>query len=233
MEKQWRDKELGLVTLRVSARARRYSIKLVRGLLVAVMPRGGDEGTLMAFIEENRPKLKEMLRNHPAADMLSDKTELQTNTFRLHIFCTERSNYYMSLNGGVLNIACPVETDFKDGRVQGLLKGFLEKALRHEARRVLPGRLQALAAQCNFTYSGIRINNSKTRWASCSSRGSINLSLSIMLLPGHLIDYILLHELCHTREMNHSERFWALMDSVTGNKAKQLRQELKGYQILG
>ena len=61
----------------------------------------------------------------------------------------------------------------------------------------------------------------------CSARGNINLSYFLVLLPGHLIDYVLLHELAHTREMNHGEHFWKLLDSMTGNKAQDFRNRRK------
>ena len=138
----------------------------------------------------------------------------------------------MTLKEGILRIACPSGTRFESDRVQEILKDLLEKALRHEAKRLLPDRLMTLAARHRFTCTGVRIMNSKTRWGSCSTRKSINLSLSLMLLPWHLVDYVLLHELCHTVEMNHSDRFWKLLNSVTDNKALALRHELKGYHML-
>ena len=157
---------------------------------------------------------------------------MQTATFRLHIFRTERENFYMRLENGILHIACPKEIDFADEQVQKVLKGLIEQALRHEARRILPQRLHQLASQHGFTYTGVKIFNSKSHWGSCTARRSINLSLSLMLLPFPLIDYVLLHELCHTIEMNHSDRFWALMDKVTDGKAQTLRKELKEFHML-
>jgi predicted metal-dependent hydrolase len=113
--------------------------------------------------------------------------------------------------------------------VQTLLAGFIEKALRHEAKRILPERLRKLAEQHGFTYSSLRLANTKSRWGSCSAGQRINLSIALMLLPDHLIDYVILHELCHTVEMNHSSAFWDIMNLVTENRALLLRKELKRY----
>jgi len=107
-----------------------------------------------------------------------------------------------------------------------------EKELRIRAKQYLPAEIQRLAQQHNFQYRQIKIRKSKTRWGSCSSKGNINLSLYLMLLPPHLIEYVLLHELCHTVVMNHSADFWSLLDRHTQGRAKTLRKELRRYHIL-
>lgn len=232
MEKKIYDKELGTITLRFSQRATRYALKIRKGAITATMPVDGDEERMRAFISENREKLLQALEEHPPREPLNEETVLQTTTFRLHIFRTDRVNFYMNMVDDVLHLACPKDVDFEEEWVQGVLTDLLTKALRHEAYRLLPKRLMELAKRYGFTCTGVKVFNSKTRWGSCTQRKSINLSLSLMLLPWHLIDYVLLHELCHTREMNHSERFWELMNQVTNNKALELRAELKGYHIL-
>jgi predicted metal-dependent hydrolase len=230
---KFKDKDLGIITIKTNPQAKRYTLRVKDGAVIGTMPAYGKLDTMLAFIESSRPRLLLALQ-HPThlGNLLNEASVLQTNTFNLHIFRTNRDNFYMNLKEGTLHIACPEKTVFDDERVQMLLKGFIEQALRHEAKRVLPKRLLVLAKQFGFTYSSVKINNSKSRWGSCSTKGSINLSLSLMLLPTHLSDYVLLHELCHTKEMNHSERFWQLMNQITNNKALALRKELKGYKML-
>ena len=106
-----------------------------------------------------------------------------------------------------------------------------EVALRRKAQSVLPAQLAQLAALHGFKYSCVKIRKSKSRWGSCSTKKTINLSFYLLLLPEHLIEYVLLHELCHTVQMNHSPAFWALVDKCTQNKAKELRKELKKYKF--
>ena len=105
-----------------------------------------------------------------------------------------------------------------------------EVALRKQARAYLPNKLATLAQIHGFNYTSTRITKSKTRWGSCSSKGTINLSYFLMLLPDHLIEYVLLHELCHTIEMNHSINFWNLLNKHTNGNAKLLRKELKKHR---
>jgi len=105
-----------------------------------------------------------------------------------------------------------------------------EVALRQKAQSVLPALLAKLAVLHGFTYSCIKIRKSRSLWGSCSSKKAINLSLYLMLLPEHLIDYVLLHELCHTVHMNHGPAFWNLLNKCTENKARELRKEIRGYR---
>ena len=105
------------------------------------------------------------------------------------------------------------------------------RELRIKALEYLPGRLQALAKINRFEYSGVKISKSKSRWGSCSSKKNINLSLFLMRLPLHLIDYVILHELCHTIEMNHGPQFWELLENTCNGRARLLRKELKTYRL--
>ena len=101
------------------------------------------------------------------------------------------------------------------------------RELRMKALKYLPDRVRTLASLHHFTYSSVKISKGKSRWGSCSAKKNINLSLFLMRLPLHLIDYVILHELCHTVEMNHGPRFWGLLDKFCNGKAKTLRKELK------
>jgi predicted metal-dependent hydrolase len=233
MEKILYDEELGAITLRTSVRAKHYSLRVQKEALVAVMPENGNEQFMLAFIDKNRGKLIRILEKSLRHRLvLDDSNEMQTHTFKLHIFHTDRNNVYVSLKEGILHIACPLRMDFKNEKTQQLLKDLFVGALRHEAERVLPLRLHTLAAQHGFSYANVKIGKARSRWGVCNAQRIITLSLSLMLLPGHLIDYVLLHELCHTVEMNHGKRFWNLMNKVTGNQALALRKELQDYRTL-
>jgi predicted metal-dependent hydrolase len=103
--------------------------------------------------------------------------------------------------------------------------------LRREARTYIPATLERLALTYGFQYSSLRISSAHTRWGSCSGRNGISISLFIMLLPEHLREFILLHELCHTRHHNHSAAFHSLLDSLVGGKEHAYNRELKSYRI--
>ena len=88
------------------------------------------------------------------------------------------------------------------------------ESLRRKAKAELPPRLAELAARYGFTYNRVSIKHNATNWGSCSSKGNINLNLSIMRLPRVLQDYVLLHELCHLRHQDHGHGFHLLLEHV-------------------
>jgi len=102
--------------------------------------------------------------------------------------------------------------------------------LKIEAKEFLPDRVKQHADKIEFKYNKLSLKNIKSRWGSCSRKNNLNLSIHLMRLPDHLIDYVILHELVHTVHHNHSKQFWAMLDKVTGG-AKILDKELSKYRI--
>lgn len=99
-------------------------------------------------------------------------------------------------------------------------------ALARSAREYIPRRTAFFAPQLGVDYGKITIRSQKTRWGSCSARGNLNFNCLLMLTPPEVIDYVVVHELCHRREMNHSPRFYALVASLLPDY-HQRRQWLK------
>jgi len=99
-----------------------------------------------------------------------------------------------------------------------------------KARAKLFNRLNYFAEKYNFSYNRAVFRRQKTRWGSCSSKNNINLNIKIAALPQQLQDYVLLHELVHTKHKNHGREFWAEMDRLTGD-AKKMRKEMRKYRL--
>ena len=86
--------------------------------------------------------------------------------------------------------------------------------LGNRAVKELPPRLRELAKQVGVTYGRVTVRNQKTRWGSCSAQGNLNFNCLLMLCPRQVADYVMIHELCHRKELNHSPRFWAEVERV-------------------
>lgn len=99
------------------------------------------------------------------------------------------------------------------------------------AKQVLQDRLNFLESKLKLKSSGLKINDSKNRWGSCNSRALICFNWRVIMLPPNIIDYVIIHELCHIVEMNHSKHFWDLVYSFLPN-AKKLKEEIREYSFL-
>ena len=226
-----KDKDLGEIKLIANSRAKRIIIRRRNGLLQLTHPTSINHSYIMNTIEEMKPRLLKLAEREIPQRILVPGTEFRTFSFSLKLNKgSSIQNYYMSLKSGILNISCPLGTDYEDASTQKTIKELIEKAFRYEANRIFPSKAAHLAQKHGFTFTDVKINKSRSRWGSCSSKKGINLSYYCMLLPEHLVDFIILHELCHTIEMNHGERFWLLLDKVSEGKAKALTKELKSYK---
>ena len=223
------DKELGPLFVRVNARARRLTFRTKEdGIYVTVPPRTS-LAEVESAIEQLRPRLK-AARQKLVRKLIDLDYRIDTEFFKLSLVSGERDRFLSRSELGEMQIICPPHADFSNKELQAWLRKVIEEALRRNAKIILPPRLYALSLQHNLSSKSVKINSSSGRWGSCSARGNINLSYFLVLLPGHLIDYVLLHELAHTREMNHGEHFWKLLNSMTGNKAQDFRKELRKYK---
>ena len=109
------------------------------------------------------------------------------------------------------------------------IKKLADKALQH-----IPKRVSYYAKQIGVTYGKLTIRNQKTRWGSCSSKGNLNFNCLLMLTPPEVIDYVVVHELCHRKEMNHSVAFWAEVEKVIPDYKEQVKWlKENGGQIIG
>lgn len=103
--------------------------------------------------------------------------------------------------------------------------------MRREAKASLPVRVAFWAEKFGFKYGRVTIRASRSKWGSCSGENNISLSLFLITLPEHLRDYVIIHELCHTRHHNHSAAFHSLVDRCLGGNEKKLRRELRNFSI--
>lgn len=103
---------------------------------------------------------------------------------------------------------------------------------RAAAGKKLAGRLHELAAGHGYTINRVSIRNQKTRWGSCSARNNISLNMKLILLPNNLIDFVLLHELVHTRIKNHGKEFWSeLSGLLPGQDLHELRSQMREHGL--
>jgi len=127
-----------------------------------------------------------------------------------------------------IEITHPASFESHHPDVQKAAQGASIRALRKEAEHLLPQRLQQLAQQTDFSYRNVAIKQLKSRWGSCSANQELTLNLFLMQLPWHLIDYVLFHELTHTKVMRHGAPFWRELEKHVP-RAKQLRKEIGEY----
>lgn len=204
------DEEFGAITVRRSARSRQVRLRVAPdGTLRASMPLYAPLFLLKRLIKSSRIQLRQMLvqaqperQYHDGQQIGKSHTLLVQNGARLTV----------ATHGQRIIVTLPNHKQLHDTDVIRLVRDASIKALRKEAKSYLPRRLSYLAEELGFHYTSVRFSHASSRWGSCSSQGTISLNIALMKLPFELIDYVLIHELAHTVEMNHSSHFWDLVE---------------------
>lgn len=129
-------------------------------------------------------------------------------------------------SGNIIQFIYPMDKTFQDKEIQNKAKEAIKKALLIEAKEYLPKKIEELANKFNFNYNNLSFKTAKTRWGSCSYNNNINLNINLMTLPDKMIEYVLIHELCHTKIKNHSKDFWKLVENCMPDY-KEIRKKLK------
>lgn len=222
------DSEFGAITLRRSHLARRIKLKIDSGGQLSIsMPLGVPQFFAKRLVNQSR----EFIRKHQATftqnRALLRHGDVIGKSHRLHI--SPGPTYTSRIVDTTLQVTVPHDQPVEANETQHFIKKAALKALRVQAKSYLGRRLQTLADTHGFRYSKLRFNNAGTRWGSCSSRQAISLNIWLMQLPFELIDYVLIHELCHTHHMNHSPDFWTLVEGIIP-EYRDRRRSLKQQQ---
>ncbi len=106
--------------------------------------------------------------------------------------------------------------------IEPLTEGELHKLAR-KALAVIPKKVATRAREMQVTYGNITIRNQRTRWGSCSSKGNLNFNCLLMLAPEEVLDYVIIHELAHRKEMNHSKAFWNIVEAQMPDYKEKIR----------
>ncbi|MCD8302407.1 MAG: M48 family metallopeptidase [Prevotellaceae bacterium] len=226
------DEEFGRIRLRHNKRARHFIFRFDEAGLVVTTPTMSDIKRMREALASLRPKLRTMFvralekkREH----VITPDLLINEDLCRLEWVKVEGGELNVTRIGRTLVIAYPESTDFDDDNVQKWLTGRIENHLMRVGKIHLPPRLRELARKARINISNVSVRRSHSRWGSCNAKAGISLSAFLVLLPPHLRDFVMLHELCHTREMNHGPRFHAMLNTLTNNKEEQLNKELRSY----
>ena len=204
--------------VRVSSRARNLKIQVYpHGGVEIVAPKRARPKDIEAFVTENREWIQKTRSKfqelRPPEPTLPDEIKLPAvkETLRLH-FTTAPATKCKE-QGGLLNIAAP---ELTPEHCWPLLRDWLKK----KGKQHLVNETFRLAELTGLQPARVHIRLQKTRWGSCSSSGTLSLNAASLLRPAEEMRYVIVHELCHLQHMNHSRRYWKLVESFVPNYRK-------------
>lgn len=224
-------------TLRESARSRRLSVRVQHGGRVeVVVPRGTARPIVIAFLQRHRHWID---RRREQAQALARPIEpfppaslhlaAIDQHWRVHLARDDNDGHgYGDGPWRILSVADGVLAIGGDGSLPGLRRVLL-RWLCAQAREQFGARLRQLAAATGHEFARVQIRRQRSRWGSCSARGTISLNCALLFQSPQVLRYLLIHELVHTRHMNHSRRYWAAVAQLEPEYRQLDRELLAGW----
>ena len=199
------DNEFGEIVVRKSKLSRNIRLSIApNGTLRVSMPRFAPLFAAKRFVNSSRNEIRTMLTSSQNTYFVDGMHVGKSHSIHIR----ESTSLKVKIIQQIIDVAKPDSLNVAHNNVQAAIRECVIKALRKEAKAYLPKRLAYFADKYEYDYTRVQFSHASSRWGSCSSSGTISLNIALMKLSFELIDYVLLHELAHTIEMNHSEKFW-------------------------
>lgn len=225
MTKTYSDPEFGEITVSLRAGMRMIRISVgTDGRLKASAPKYTPLIAIKTMVATQREQIRAIFSKHITPAVYTHGQQIGKSHHLAIVPTTTISAPSIRIQGQNIILRLPATRSASDSNVQRLIRDTVIKALRVEAKAYLPRRLKQLAITHGFSYERVRFSHAGTRWGSCSTTGTISLNIALMKLPDELIDYVLVHELSHTRHMDHSAAFWATVATMDPHYKLHKRQ---------
>ena len=198
------------ISVRTSKRAR--CLRLVSGIrgVEAVVPASCEHARLQEFLDEKREWIVKTAKYYDGLRERAGHTESGViyylgKKYKVRLVKDRHPSVVVSEALGTATFHITNMRRYKQE---------IEQWYKQETARIIAERLPAISARLGLAYSKFTIKRHRSRWASCSKKRNLNFSLLLAAAPAEVIDYVIVHELCHIPEMNHSDRFWRLVESA-------------------
>jgi predicted metal-dependent hydrolase len=188
----------------------------------------GDKYPRRPILPPYRTAAHELILNPAATDKISSR--ISSVDIGAVSISRQMPPVFQELALGKITVTYPQRLHPESEEVQQAVQDAVLRALKKEAAALLPPMVEGLAAAHGFRCRSVAVRATRSRWGSCSGRDDISLSVYLILLPRHLIEYIILHELCHTVHKNHSAAFHELLNRHLDGREKQYIGEIRSYR---
>ncbi|MCD7962757.1 MAG: M48 family metallopeptidase [Rikenellaceae bacterium] len=217
--------EIGKVTINRSKRAKRLSVTVRNTETILTIPPRIKYDIAYGFLDDKAAWILSVKKKYKRDNQII--LPIKTRCYELISTQCIAGEELCTVSGKTICIF--LSQNIESDPSQEIIKKVLDDVYYQEAKVLLPGRVNLLAEKYGFDFNKLSFRRSYTRWGSCSGKNNISLSSRLMKLPDRLIDYVILHELCHTVHKNHGKDFHELLDKVTYGNHRSLNSELRKF----